>query len=135
MIHLGYHDCVFISHVAEVVQDRIYEGNGYTSEDERACGKLEQIGRSGGVVLTGDELSEDEATALLRRVVLAEMEHWVPNVSQRLIRRAFLALGRHRAPAIVDDHGGKRTDHALVPDWVAGVYLMQCVTCRRLFQH
>jgi hypothetical protein len=135
MIHLGYHDCVFISHVAEVVQDRIYDGNGYTSEDERACEKLEQIGRSGGVVLTGDELSEDEATALLRRVVLAELENWIPNASQRLIRRAVLALGGHMTEAVAKDHGGRRINHVLIPDWVAGIYLMRCVTCHRLFQH
>jgi len=99
--------------------------------------KLEALGRvHSGLLLTGENLTKSNAEALLREVVRTEIEHWVPDASQRLIQRASAALGIEPPldPAFKRDHGPLPQDHALVMTWVCGWYVARCATCAHLFK-
>lgn len=75
----------------------------------------------------------DEST-LLQSVVLAEMDHWIPGASQRLIGRAAELLDHDLGMRMAEpDHGNDPGAHALFPDWVCGVYVQRCATCAHLF--
>lgn len=82
------------------------------------------------------ETSSEETAAMLRHIVQAELDHWVPDASQRLIWRAGLLLGLPTIPEPTrPDCGPKHISHPLIADWVAGIYVMRCVSCNRLFDH
>lgn len=138
MIALNGNDQHLITRVAEVTEDNILDrANEYTEADGASCKKLAAIGRAGSaLVLTGEDVTKLEAIALLRKVVEAELDHWVPNSSQRLIMRAFRAFGFevHAMRPGVEDCGPNVWNHALYPDWVHGLYIRRCSTCARLFR-
>jgi hypothetical protein len=60
----------------------------------------------------------------------------VPNTSQRLLHRAGRIVGIHQPnPSLgFTDCGPDAGDHALISDWVAGLYLHRCSDCFRLFE-
>ena len=117
----------------DAAEDR-HSGYDFTREDRDSIKKLSKMQR--GLLVTGDEQTEEEAEALLREVLSSEMDHWVPNASQRLINRAALILaGSHLLDPILEmDHGHNPGDHALTQDWVCGIFVLRCVTCARLFK-
>lgn len=140
MQHITYTDRDLIAHAAEVMADRIADnGDCYTDSDVRAVDKLEAIGKGGtALVLTGAELDLSQTSSLMGKVIQAELDHWVPGSSQRLIWRAAQALG-FTAPAVLKhpfndtDCGTEPRYHSLTPSWLAGRYLMCCSTCGRLY--
>lgn len=87
------------------------------------------------LLISGCRVDPEEAAALFRAVVLAEVRNWVPDVSQRLIRRASAVLfeGTWTAAPEEPDHGPDRAAHNLVPHWVGGLYLACCAGCHRLY--
>lgn len=87
------------------------------------------------LLISGCRVDPEEASALFRAVVLAEVANWVPDVSQRLIRRASAVLfeGTWTAAPEEPDHGPDRAAHNLVPHWVCGLYVMCCAGCHRLY--
>lgn len=124
---------VAAEHLACALEDRAY----HRDNPDLSADKLEALGRvHSGLLITGDTLKQTEAEALLREVVKTEVEHWVPDASQRLIRRASLALGFENLldPDFQKDHGPLPQDHALVMDWVVGIYVARCATCAHLFK-
>lgn len=139
MQHLNYTDRDFVAHAAEVMADRVGETGGYTDADAESCVKLEAIGKGGtALVLTGAEMDEQARNELMRLVLQAELDHWVPGASQRLIWRAAQALAipvtvRLDSPLNAADCGTERRWHSLTSTWIAGRYLMVCSTCRRLY--
>jgi hypothetical protein len=75
---------------------------------------------------------------MMGRIVRAEMANWVPGASQRLLNRVghhfgFLPSGPLPFGYDWDDCGPDRAAHALIPDWVADVYVHRCATCHRLY--
>lgn len=137
MLHFTQEDAQMLNHTVDVIGDRIRSEGGYTPQDEATVVKLDQLAKTKGsaLVLTGDALKGAEARDMLRDVVLLELRHWVPGASQRLIYRAGNALGLKQPWPMADDHGPDAGAHALVADYVAGLYLLRCVTCCRLFHH
>ncbi|ALO79380.1 hypothetical protein [Streptomyces phage phiSAJS1] len=139
MLHFTPQDRQMLDHVTDVVGDRMHHEDGYTEQDTATVAKLDRLAKSVGaasgsaVVLTGEEILEADAQRHLAAVVRLELKHWVPGASQRLIYRAANALGLKQPYPTVDDHGPDPASHPLVPDWVAGMYLMRCATCCRLF--
>lgn len=140
MQHLNHTDRDFVAHAAEVMADRIADnGDCYTDSDVRAVDKLEAIGNGGtALVLTGVEMNEQARNELMRLVLQAELDHWVPGSSQRLIWRAANALVipvtvRLDSPLNAADCGTERRWHSLTSTWIAGRYLMVCSTCSRLY--
>lgn len=137
MLHFTRDDQQMMNHVGDVVTDRMRHKDGYTEQDEATVEKLDQLtnGLDGtsAVVLTGDEQSESEARDLLAQVVRAELKHWVPGASQRLIYRAANAMGFKQPYPVRDDCGEAAASHSLHADWVAGLYLMRCASCLRLY--
>jgi len=79
--------------------------------------------------------TDEQVSLMYRDVVRAEIANWVPEASQRLIQRVSRIVG---APVVPDateaDHGSNPGDHALMSDWVAGIYVLRCSTCQRLFK-
>lgn len=73
---------------------------------------------------------------MLKHIVRAELAHWVPGASQRLLYRAGRIVGIEQPnPANGQpDCGDDPEHHALISDWVAGLYLHRCSNCFRLFQ-
>lgn len=137
MIHWTDKDAKMASHMAEVVGDRIHhDPYGYTAADKAAVDKLDAMGVGNGraLVVTGAELSREDAAGLMQDVVSAEMANWVPGASQRLIGRAARALGFRELDSDTLDCGPNPGDHALYPEWVAGLYVQACSTCARLFR-
>lgn len=141
MQHLNYRDRDFVAHAAEVMADRVADnGDCYTPADDRAVNKLEAIGKGGtALVVTGAEMDERARNELMRLVLQAELDHWVPGASQRLIWRAAQALEipvtvRLDSPLNTADCGTERSWHSLTSTWIAGRYLMVCSTCRRLYE-
>ncbi|QBZ73525.1 hypothetical protein SEA_MISCHIEF19_40 [Streptomyces phage Mischief19] len=124
-----------LKHTAEVMGDRIHHESGYTQGDSDVVTALDNIGRAptSAVVLTGEECDDEAARALLREVIGAELRTWVPGASQRLIYRAANALGVRWVRPTANDHGPNAGDHPLVRDWIAGMPLLRCATCARLF--
>jgi len=80
-------------------------------------------------------VTDPEASAYLHDVVKLELDHWIPNASQRLIKRAHEFMGVPYGAPVAPDCGPRHRDHALVADWVAHWYVMKCATCGRLFDH
>lgn len=141
MIIWTENDRHFTRHAVDVMRNRVLSQDGYTEADDDALDKLARLGNgpgNGGVhlMLTGDEIDRAEAHEMLRQVVNACLDDWVPNASQRLIHRAAATLGLPgpRRPLGVPDHGPEPTHHPLVIDWVGGVYVQRCATCDRLFR-
>lgn len=141
MITWNENDRQFARHAAEIMGDRLRHDDTYEPEaDGEVRDKLSRLGKGpadGGVgfLVTGDVIERDEAHALMAQVVEANLADWVPNASQRLIRRAGLVLGlAHPGQQVVDDHGPVAAHHPLTPDWVGGVYVQRCATCCRLFR-
>lgn len=129
-------DVTFMKHVQEVMDDRMSDSNGYTDQDRRSLAKLETLADPAAtvVIVNKGTLPRDVATLQIQDIVRAEMQNWVPNASQRLIRRASVMLDLPCMPVpMYEDHGPDRSKHTLLPDWVGGLYLMRCATCNRLF--
>lgn len=129
-------DATFMKHVQEVMGDRMSYENGYTDEDRGSLAKLETLADPAArvVIVNKGTQPRDLATMQLQDIVRAEIRNWIPNASQRLIRRASVMLDLPCMPVpITEDHGPDRAEHALIPDWVGGLYLMRCVTCNRVF--
>lgn len=133
MLYLGREDTQMLKHVDEVIGDRLSGDDTYEDEDHATADKLGKL-TPPALLLTGDELTEAGAHALLRRVVEAELDAWVPGASQRLIYRASRALGFAHTEPRRTDCGKELASHATVTRWVAGLYLRQCVGCSRLFR-
>lgn len=133
MLYLGREDKQMLLHVDEVIGDRLSGDDTYDADSVATADKLSGL-TPPAVLLTGDEMTEADAHALLRRVVNAELDEWVPGASQRLIYRASRALGFSAAEARRADCGPELVNHATITQWVAGLYLRQCVGCARLFR-
>lgn len=133
MLYLGREDTQMLEHVDEVIGDRLSGDDTYEAEGRATADKLGRL-TPPAVLLTGDEMTEADAHALLRRVVEAELDQWVPGASQRLIHRAGRALGFTYPEPRRSDCGAERGDHVTISQWVAGLHLRQCVGCARLFR-
>lgn len=134
MIYFGQGEQQMLNHVDEVIGDRLSGDDSYEPGDQSTADKLGKI-KAPCLVIDGSELSTEDAHALMARIVTAELDAWVPNASQRLLFRAAAALGVFAAPLVTDapDCGLERSWHAIVPDWLAGLYVHRCVTCGRLY--
>lgn len=135
MISFTANDAHMADHASEIMQDFCLErGSGYTRDNYDSAKKLGKLRQ--GLLVTGDEQSAAEAAELLKSVVQAELDHWVPDASQRLINRAatVLADGPILDPVLASDHGNNPGDHALIQDWVCGIFVLRCCTCARLFK-
>lgn len=110
--------------------------NEYGNCDDMSVKKLRRLGDHSGIMVTGCKITGDQGRTLLKEVVRGELDHWVPDASQRLIGRASLVLGLDVLldPQIEKDHGPRPQDHALIGDWVCGIYVMRCATCAHLFK-
>ncbi|AKA61699.1 hypothetical protein SEA_YDN12_32 [Streptomyces phage YDN12] len=133
MIYFRREDAQMLKHVDEVIGDRLHGDDSYEPEDRDTAAKLGLLVPP-ALVITGAELTEAQRHVLLRRIVNAELDEWVPGASQRLIFRASRALGFAAAEARRADCGPELKDHATITQWVAGLYLRQCVGCVRLFR-
>jgi hypothetical protein len=141
MLYFNREEAQMLTHTAEVMGDRVSVDLGYTPENDLTLDRIGQIGnamkrsQSGALVITGEDISHRDAALVFAAVVQAELNHWIPNASQRLIHRAGHALGvRH--PVMLSDNkdcGSEPGWHALIADWVAGIYVRRCVTCCRLY--
>lgn len=134
MIFFAKDEGRMLLHIAEVMGDRM--DDTYEPEDEVTLDKVEAVGKAGSaLVITGAEQSHMDAAQMFHVVVRSELDHWVPDASQRLIHRAGHALGvRH--PVMLSDNpdcGAEPGWHALVADWIAGIYVRRCVTCCRIY--
>lgn len=130
---------LMLRHTANEMRDSILSTGGYTEEDDAVVDKIETMGQSGSsLVLTGAEMTAHEMDALMRKVIRAEVDNWVADTSQRLLHRAFLALGyRYGAEHILTespDCGAEFSWHALVREWLLGDTYMRCVTCGHLYK-
>lgn len=138
MIHIRHGERAMFKHTAEVMSDRMSdEPNQWVGDDHRAVAKIGVIGeaKTSALVITGDELHD--GPELFRQIVEAELDNWVPGASQRLLRRASAALGqgyRSQAEDGVPDCGPEASRHALIGDWVAGLFIRHCITCGHLFK-
>lgn len=135
MISLTASDVRMIRHGGEVLEDFCLErGSEYDAEDYESAKKMGRMRR--GLLVTGDEQTQAEAEALMKSVVQAELDSWVPDASQRLINRASTVLvgGPILDPILSTDHGDSPGDHALVQDWVCGIFVLRCCTCAHLFK-
>ncbi len=138
MIHFTNDDAQMLAHVVDVMNERIAVEGGYTEQNEATMTKLEALAKEGAaVVVSGREQSTIDSVALFSRIVKAELDHWVPDSSQRLLFRAGAALGiRQPDPsrAARSDCGPERADHATMADWVGTLYVHRCSSCLRLFK-
>ena len=137
MIHFTEDDALMLRHTAEVMQDRAADDGNYTENDINVADRIERMGQGRqSLLITGDELDQQDALVLYRNIVHAELDAWVPDASQRLLQRVGHALGvRH--PLLTTgraDCGAEPGWHALVADWVCGIYVYRCVTCGRLYK-
>lgn len=139
MIHIRHDERQMLSHTHEQIDDRTRcYPDEYSDADTRAVLHLNVMAtaETGQLVIDGAELNHIDARRLMRQIIEAEMAHWVPNASQRLLWRASWALGvplNHAAP-VAPDCGAEARWHALTGDWVAGLFVRHCVTCHRLFR-
>ena len=142
MIHFTEQDRQMMKHVGEVIGDRLHHEGGYTEQDRATVMKLDQLAAAptSVVVITGDEptggVDDPQVREMFRDIVRAELAHPVPGASQRLLYRAGLCLGIPQPnPAKgLRDCGPDVGDHALISDWVLGLYLHRCSNCFRLFE-
>ena len=138
MLYFGTEEKQMLKHTAEVMADRVSEENGYEPGDEVVVTKIDNMGRTktSVLVITGEDYSHQDAAALFHDIVQTELKNWVPDASQRLLHRAGHALGvRH--PVLLSnepDCGAEPGWHALVADWIAGIYVRRCVTCCRIYR-
>lgn len=137
MILFTEDDRQMMKHVVDVVGDRMHHEDGYTDQDRRTLDKLDRLSKSPAtaVVVLADDV-DAEARQMFQAIVRAELRHWVPGASQRLLYRAGRIVGIQQPnPAHAQaDCGADRADHALISDWVAGLYLHRCSSCFRLFE-
>ena len=135
MLYLGREDAGMLSHVDEVIGDRLSGDDTYEDAERATADKLGKL-VTPSLVIDGGEMTAAECTTLMRQVVLAEMDNWVPGASQRLLCRAGAALGIELANLVTGnpDCGLEPRWHALVSDWTAGVYVRRCVTCGRRYK-
>ena len=130
-------DAQMLNHVVDVIGDRMHHEDGYTEQDEATVKKLDELAKSPctAVVILGDEV-DAEARQMFQAIVQAELRHWVPGASQRLLYRAgrALGIGQPNPAQGRPDCGPDRADHALISDWVAGLYLLRCSSCFRLYE-
>ena len=137
MIHWTTADAQMLAHVTDVMNERIAVEGGYEEESKDTMVKLEELSTAGAAVTVTSEQQDYRAElGLFLQIVQAELDHWVPNASQRLLFRAGAALGvKQPDPARVRaDCGAARADHATVPDWVSTLYVHRCINCARLFR-
>lgn len=142
MIVFTQDDRQMMTHTADVIGDRMRHEDGYTEQDEATVAKLDELSKALTTVLviTGDEptggVDDPQVREMFRDIVRAELAHPVPGASQRLLYRAALVLGiRQPDPAKGQrDCGADVGDHALISDWVVGLYLHRCSNCFRLFE-
>jgi hypothetical protein len=137
MIIFTDRDRQMLNHVVDVIGDRMRHEDGYTEQDERTVTKLERLAKSPttSIVILADDV-DAEARQMFQAIVQAELRAWVPGASQRLLYRAGRIVGIEQPnPAKGQpDCGPDVADHALINDWVAGLYLHRCSNCFRLFQ-
>lgn len=139
MIHIRRDERQMIENAHDVMDDRITsEPDEYDDADTRAVLHLDVMAKTetGQLVVDGAELNDIDARRLMRQIVEAELDAWVPNASQRLLWRASWALGvpmNHSAPRD-PDCGAEPSWHALTSAWVAGLFVRHCATCHRLFR-
>lgn len=134
MIHFAHEDRQMLEHLSE---SRVGCLADYTDHDERVADKVGQVSKieTGSLVVTGEVLNEEKARHILSEVIEAELNHWIPGASQRLIYRASRALEMSaRVPITWNDCGNEPHWHALVRDWIAGKTYMRCATCHRLYK-
>lgn len=136
MIVFTERDRQMLRHIVDVVGDRMHHEDGYTEQDRLTFMKVQDMSTAPAtvVVVTGEEI-DSEARQMFQAIVRAELAHWVPGASQRLLYRAGRIVGVDQPnPAKGEaDCGPDRADHALISDWVAGLYLMRCSSCFRLY--
>ena len=137
MIHWTNDNAQLLTHVVDVMNERIAVEGGYADGDRDTMTKLEELSTAGAAVpVTSEQQDYRAELGLFLQIVQAELDHWVPNASQRLLFRAGAALGvKQPDPARVRaDCGAARADHATVPDWVSTLYVHRCINCARLFR-
>lgn len=135
MISFTVNDARMATIASEILEDHCEDARrDYSRDDRESAKKLGKLRQ--GLLVTGIEQSAAEAAELLKAVVQAELDHWVPDASQRLINRAatVLADGPILDPVLAPDHGNNPGDHALIQDWVCGIFVLRCCTCARLFK-
>lgn len=137
MILFTEEDRQMLNHIVDVVGDRMHHEDGYTEQDSRTLGKLDKLAKAPAtaVVVLADDV-DAEARQMFQAIVRAELRHWVPGASQRLLYRAGRVVGIEQPnPAKgQSDCGADRADHSLINDWVSGLYLHRCSSCFRLFE-
>jgi hypothetical protein len=137
MILFTEEDRQMLNHIVDVVGDRMHHEDGYTEQDGRTLSKLDKLAKTPAtaVVVLADDV-DAEARQMFQAIVRAELRHWVPGASQRLLYRAGRVVGIEQPNPAKGrrDCGADRTDHALISDWVAGLYLHRCSSCFRLFE-
>lgn len=135
MIHIDMNDRRLIRHAATVMEERILCTDGYTDEDGVAVEKLSVMGDGGNaLVITGADVDSDAAVELLDRVVRAEIAHWVPGASHRLIRRAAASLGFSTPRELLYDDGHDCGDghHKPITQWIGKRTYPCCAVCGRV---
>lgn len=135
MLYLGRDDTQTMSHIDEVIGDRLSGDDTYEDEDRATADKIGAI-KCPSLVIDGAEMTDAEATAFMSQIVLAELANWVPDASQRLLHRAGAALGIPLGNLLTSnpDCGASPGWHSLVADWAGGIFVRRCVTCGRLFR-
>jgi hypothetical protein len=134
MFHIDYPDRNFMTAAAETMQDRILSESGWEPGDQAACTKLEAMGNGGtALVVTGADLDTEAAEALMLSVLEAEIDHWVPGASQRLILRASAALGFYPHP-LKDAQRCVPGTCTTAGTWVARKPYMRCTDCGRFYR-
>lgn len=130
-------DRQMLRHIAEVVGDRLHHEDGYTDQDREVVDKIEQLSKltTTIIVISGD-VEKSNPYQAFQQIVRAELAHWVPDASQRLLFRAGRALGVPQPDPVTarPDCGPSARLHSLCSEWVAGVFLYRCTTCFRLFE-
>lgn len=138
MIHFTQDDAQMLAHVVDVVGDRMHSEDGYTDTDRATMTKLEALVKEGAAVVVSGKDGQANVVELnlFLKIVRAELDHWVPNASQRLLFRAGAALGVQQPdPSRMSaDCGPDRHQHALVADWVSTMYVYRCASCVRLYR-
>lgn len=136
MQYFGREANQIIKHVVDVMHVQMDMGCSYREEDVTTINKLTDL-RGPSLVITGEELDLQESQYLFRRIVRSEIDHWVPDASQRLLSRAALALNlteayTGRLIASDPDCGPGESQHVWTMDCVAGVDCARCTWCCRL---
>lgn len=138
MIYFGREDAQMLGHMAETASDRIAEAPGEYEENDRAVvSAVDLMHRAGSsLVITGQPMDADLRAQMMAHIVSAELDNWVADSSQRLIYRAGRALDQkvHLPVADTKDCGAEQHWHVLIHDWCAGIYVVRCVTCQRMYR-